>query len=52
MTKGIKAIQCKVTIHHEAVVDVNEPWNDSPAYDTQEMRYCIVSTETGFDLFP
>jgi hypothetical protein len=47
MDKTYKAIQYKVTTHHDAVVDKEEPWNNSPAYDTCEMRYCIVSTDTG-----
>ena len=47
MDKTYKAIQYKVTKHHDAVVDKEEPWNNSPAYDTFEMRYCIVSTDTG-----
>ena len=47
MEKNYKAIQYKITTHHEAVVDKDEPWNNTPAYDTFEMRYCIVSTDTG-----
>lgn len=47
MAKSYKAIPHKVTIHHDAVEDKNEPWNNSPAYDTYEMRFCIVSTDTG-----
>ena len=47
MDKTYKAIQYKVTTHHDAVVDKEEPWNNSSAYDTFEMRYCIVSTDTG-----
>ena len=47
MDKTYKAIQYKVTTHHDVVVDKEEPWNNSPAYDTFEMRYCIVSTDTG-----
>lgn len=47
MDKTYKAIQYKVTTRHDAVVDKEEPWNNSPAYDTFEMRYCIVSTDTG-----
>lgn len=47
MDKTYKAIQYKVTTHHDAVVDKEEPWNNTPAYDTFEMRYCIVSTDTG-----
>lgn len=47
MDKSYKAISYKVTHHHNAIVDKKEPWNDMPAYDTTEFRYCIVSTETG-----
>lgn len=47
MEKNYKAIQYKITTHHEAVADKDEPWNNTPAYDTFEMRYCIVSTDTG-----
>lgn len=47
MNKSYKAIQYKVTIHHDEIIDIDEPWNNSPAYDTFEMRYCIVSTDTG-----
>lgn len=47
MEKNYKAIRYKITTHHEAVVDKDEPWNNTPAYDTFEMRYCIVSTDTG-----
>ena len=47
MRTEYKAIQYKVPTHHKAIVDKDEPWNNVPAYDTFEMRYCIVSTETG-----
>ena len=47
MDKPYKAIQYKVTIHHDEIIDEEEPWNNSPAHDTTETRYCIVSTETG-----
>lgn len=47
MSRSYKAIQYKVTIHHDAVVNKNEPWNNSSAYDTFETRFCIVSTDTG-----
>lgn len=47
MDKSYKAIQYKITTHHNEVIDKKEPWNNSPAYDTFEMRYCIVSTDTG-----
>ena len=42
-----KAIPYVVTTHHKAVVDEQEPWNSSPAYDSSETRFRIVSTETG-----
>lgn len=47
MSRSYKAIQYKVIIHHDAVVNKNEPWNNSSAYDTFETRFCIVSTDTG-----
>lgn len=47
MNRTYKAIQYKVITHHEAVVDKKEPWNNTPAHDTFEMRYCIISTDTG-----
>lgn len=47
MDKKYKAIPYKVTTHHDAIEDKNEPWNSEPAYDTSEIRYCIVSNETG-----
>lgn len=30
MGKNYKVIQYKVAIHHEAIVDKNEPWNNTP----------------------
>ena len=47
MNPSYKALQYKVCIHHDAVFDKNEPWNNCPAYDTTEFRYRIVSSETG-----
>ena len=47
MEKNYKAIQYKIKTHHEAIVDKDEPWNNTPAYDTYEIRYYIVSTDTG-----
>lgn len=47
MSSAYKAIKYEVTIHHDAVNNSNEPWNNMPAYDTHEIRYCIVSEETG-----
>lgn len=47
MNKKYKAERYKVIKHHEAVFVKNEPWNDMPEYDTFEMRFRIVSTETG-----
>ena len=47
MDKKYKAIPYKVTTHHDAFEDKDEPWNSEPAYDTSEIRYCIVSNETG-----
>lgn len=47
MDSGYKAIQYKVITHHEEIIDNDEPWNNIPAYDTSEVRYCIISTEKG-----
>lgn len=47
MSSTYKAVPYKVTTHHDAVVDNDEPWNNEPAYDTSETRFCIVSTDTG-----
>ena len=47
MIQEYKAIQYRVTTHHKEIIDKDEPWNNVPAHDTFEMRYCIVSTETG-----
>lgn len=47
MSKNYKTVPYNVTIHHEAIVDKDEPWNNTPAYDTHETRFCIVSTDTG-----
>ena len=47
MSNNYKAVQYKATIHHEAIVDGDEPWNNIPAHDTYETRFRIVSTETG-----
>ena len=47
MNPEYKAMPYTVKKHHEAVVDNKEPWNNMPAYDTTETRFCIVSTETG-----
>lgn len=44
---GYKAIPYKKTTHHEAVVDSEYPWENTPAYNTSETRYYIVSDETG-----
>lgn len=42
-----KAVAFDATIHHKAVSNKDEPWENHPAYNTGEVRYCIVSTETG-----
>lgn len=47
MASKYKAVQYKVVTHHKEVIDKERPWNSSPAYDTFEIRYQIVSTETG-----
>lgn len=45
--KDILSEDARLKLCKEAVVDKDEPWNNTPAYDTFEMRYCIVSTDTG-----
>ncbi len=47
MSQTYKAIPFTVTTHHDAVINKNEPWENHPAYDTTETRFCIVSTDTG-----
>lgn len=46
MNSKYKAIPYNVVIHHDAVIGT-EPWDNEPAYDTEERRFCIISTETG-----
>ena len=47
MNTAYQAVQYTVTKHHNAVIAANEPWNNEPAFNTAEIRFCIVSTETG-----
>ena len=47
MNSVYKVIPYKKTTHHQTVEDIDEPWNNTPSYDTYETRFCIVSTETG-----
>jgi len=47
MSSSYKAVSYKVTIHHDAVVDKDAPWNNEPANDTSEIRFRIISTDTG-----
>ncbi|MBQ7428368.1 hypothetical protein [Butyrivibrio sp.] len=47
MSQTYKAMPFTVTTHHDKVINKNEPWENHPAYDTTEMRFCIVSTDTG-----
>jgi hypothetical protein len=47
MSAEYKAIQYTVTTHHEAVINAERPWENHETYDTHEIRFCIVSTETG-----
>ena len=47
MSSDYKAIQYTKTTHHEAIIDKKEPWNNRDAFDTSEIRFCIVSTESG-----
>lgn len=46
MGSTVKAIEYDVVTHHEAVTS-KDPWDNVPAYDTKEKRFCIVSTKTG-----
>ena len=41
MDKKYKAIPYKVTTHHDAIEDKNEPWNNEPAYMIL-LKYVIV----------
>lgn len=47
MATAFKTTKYKIAIHHAEIVNEKEPWNNVPAYDTFETRYCIVSTDTG-----
>lgn len=47
MDKTYKAVPYKVTKHHDGEVESDKPYDNIPAYDTVETRYCIVSTDTG-----
>lgn len=47
MYKSYKAIPFTKTTHHEEVKNNNEPWENHPAYDTTETRFCIVDANTG-----
>lgn len=47
MGKTYKAEPYKITTHHQAVVNKAEPWENVPAYDTFEIRFRIISTDTG-----
>lgn len=47
MEQKYKAIPFAVTTHREEVVNAAEPWENHPAYDRTETRFCIVSVETG-----
>lgn len=47
MEKNIKAVSYKAIHYHPAETYPNEPWLDEPEYQTEEIRYRIISTETG-----
>ncbi len=47
MGREYKAVLYTVTKHHGTALFGKEAWDNEPAYDTVEKRYCIVSTETG-----
>lgn len=46
MSKEYKAVPYNVS-HHKADISVDEPWDNTPIYDSSEIRYRIISTETG-----
>ncbi len=47
MNKTYKAVPFVVTTHHDEIINNKEPWENHPAYDTTETRFCIVSIDTG-----
>lgn len=47
MERNYEAVPYKAVTHHSAVANEKAPWDNTPAYDTSELRYRIVSTETG-----
>lgn len=46
MNKSYKAIEYKVKIHHEEIINEDEPWLSVSAHDTYESRYCIIDSNT------
>ena len=47
MRESYKAMPFTRTTHHDEVINNNEPWENHPAYDTTETRFCIVDANTG-----
>ena len=47
MHESYKAMPFTITTHHDEVINNNEPWENHPAYDTTETRFCIVDVNTG-----
>lgn len=47
MHESYKAMPFTITTHHDDVINNNEPWENHPAYDTTETRFCIVDVNTG-----
>lgn len=47
MKPNYKAEKYKLTKKYDAINNEKEPWENHPAYTTSEIRYRIISTETG-----
>ena len=47
MNNTHKAVQYVVITHHDEIFNTEEPWDNMHAYESREIRYRIVSTETG-----
>lgn len=47
MNNTHKAVQYIVITHHDEIFNTEEPWDNMHAYESREIRYRIVSTETG-----
>ncbi len=47
MNNTHKAVQYVVITHHDEIFNTEEPWDNMHAFESREIRYRIVSTETG-----